>query len=166
MPPAAGVADAWPSLLRLQRSIGNAPMRRLLSRGNTSLYTTFEHFLSPCTPRADTQASVLIGWHLGTHAHYHVDTRPALGAAAWPLDLCAQWVTVIVVRESGVVYGVPVQSMQECVPPFTHGVFHWAVRLMMPTMMRDPHVVTLTPPSEAACRLSWGWRSSLLLTGM
>src|SRR5262249_338429 len=54
----------------------------------------------------------------------------------------------------------------ECVSPFTHGVFHWAVRLMMPTMMRDPHVVTLTPPSEAACRLSWGWRSSLLLTGM
>jgi hypothetical protein len=33
-------------------------------------------------------------------------------------------------------------------------------------MMREPHAVTLTPPSEAACRLSWGWRSSLFLTGM
>src|SRR5262249_27128434 len=37
-----------------------------------------------------------------------------------------------------------------CVPPFTHGVFHWAVRLMMPTMIRDLHAVTLPPPSEAA----------------
>jgi hypothetical protein len=78
------------SLLRLQRSIGNAPMRRLLSRGNTSLYTTFEHFLSPCTPRADTQAHVLIGWHLGAHTHSHVDTRPALGAAALLTDLFVQ----------------------------------------------------------------------------
>ena len=102
MPPAAGAADAWLSLLRLQRSIGNSPIRKLLSRGKTSLYTTFEHFLSPCTPRADTQAHVLIGWQLGAHAHDHVDTRPALGAAAWPLDFFAQWVTVIVVRGSGV----------------------------------------------------------------
>ncbi len=89
MPPAAGAADAWLSLLRLQRSIGNSPIRRLLSRGKTSLYTTFEHFLSPCTPRADTQAHVLIGWQLGAHAHDHVDTRPALGAAAWPQGLFA-----------------------------------------------------------------------------
>src|SRR5215813_9768708 len=58
--------------------------------------------LSPCTPRADTQPHMLIGWHLGAHAHYHVDTRPTLGAAAWPLDLFAQWVTVIVVSGSGV----------------------------------------------------------------
>ena len=50
------------------------------------------------------QAHVLIGWHLGTHAHYHVDTRTALGAAAWPLDLFAQWVAVIVVGGSGVAY--------------------------------------------------------------
>jgi hypothetical protein len=62
-------------------------MRRLLSRGNTSLYTTFEHFLSPCTPRADTQAHVLIGWQLLAHAHSHVATQPALGAAAWPQGL-------------------------------------------------------------------------------
>jgi len=31
------------------------------------------------------QAHVLIGWQLGAHTHSHVDTRPALGAAAWPL---------------------------------------------------------------------------------
>ena len=79
-------------------------MRKLLSRGNTSLYTTFEHFLSPCTPRADTQPYMLIGWQLGAHTHYHVDTRTALGAVAWPLDLFAQWVTVIVVGGSGVAY--------------------------------------------------------------
>src|SRR5215831_2866440 len=59
--------------------------------------------LSPCPSHADTQAHVLIGWHLGAHAHSHVDTRPALGAAAWPLDLFAQCVTVIVMGESGVV---------------------------------------------------------------
>src|SRR5262245_35616579 len=114
MPPAAGVADAWLSLLRLQRSIGNAPIRRLLSRGNTSLYTTFEHFLSPCTPRADTQAHVLIGWQLGAHTHSHVDTRPALSAAAWPLEFFIQWVTVIVVRGSGVAYALqnPISSSQ------------------------------------------------------
>src|SRR5215475_178902 len=114
MPPAAGVADAWLSLLRLQRSIGNAPIRKLLSRGNTSLYTPFEHFLSPCAPRADTQAHVLIGWHLGTRTHYHIDTRPALGTAVWPLGLFAQWVTVIVVRESGVAYALqnPIGSSQ------------------------------------------------------
>src|SRR5215831_8742973 len=58
---------------------------------------------SPCPSHADTQAHVLIGWHLGAHTHSHVDTRPALGAAAWPLDLCAQCVTVIVMGESGVV---------------------------------------------------------------
>src|SRR5262245_53593543 len=56
MPPAAGAADAWLSLLHPQRSIGNAPIRRPLSRGNTSLYTIFEHCISPCTPRAETQA--------------------------------------------------------------------------------------------------------------
>jgi len=66
-------------------------MRRLLSRGNTSLYTTFEHFLTPCTPRADTQAHVLIGWQLGAHTHSHVDTRPALRTAAWTMILLAQW---------------------------------------------------------------------------
>src|SRR5207245_5100843 len=54
----------------------------------------------------------------------------------------------------------------ECVPPFTHGVFHRAVRLMMPTMIRESHAVTLTPPSEVACRLPWGWRSSVFLAGM
>src|SRR6267143_4766895 len=53
-----------------------------------------------------------------------------------------------------------------CVPPFTHGVFHRAVRLMRPTMIRESHAVTLTPPSEAACRLPWGWRSSVFLAGM
>ena len=90
MLPATGAADAWLSLLRLQRSRGNSPMRGLLSRGNTSLYTTFEHFLSPCTPRADTQAHVLIGSHLGTHTHFHVDTLPALGATPWLLGLFAQ----------------------------------------------------------------------------
>ena len=37
-----------------------------------------------------------------------------------------------------------------CVPPFTHGVFRWAVRLMMPTMMREPHAVSRTPPAEVA----------------
>src|SRR5262249_964714 len=99
MSPAAGAADAWLSLLYLQRSIGNSPIRKLLSRGNTALYTTFEHFLSPCTPRADTPPYVLIDWQLGTHTHYCVDTRTALGAATWPLDLFAQWVTVIVMRE-------------------------------------------------------------------
>src|SRR5258706_4470942 len=65
-----------------------------------------QQLLSPCTTRADTQAHVLIGWHLGAHAHSHVDTRPALGPAAWPLDLCAQWVMVIGVRESGVAYAL------------------------------------------------------------
>jgi hypothetical protein len=54
----------------------------------------------------------------------------------------------------------------ECVPPFTHGVFHRAVRLIMPTMIRESHAVTLTPPSEVACRLPWGWRSSVFLAGM
>jgi hypothetical protein len=34
-----------------------------------------------------------------------------------------------------------------------HGVFHRAVRLLMFTMMRGRHPVTLTPPSEAVCRL-------------
>src|SRR5215475_10266683 len=34
--------------------------------------------------------AMIIGWHLGAHTHSHVDTRPALGAAAWPLDLFAQ----------------------------------------------------------------------------
>ena len=74
----------------------------------------FEHFLSPCTPRADTQAHVLIGWQLGTHAHYYVDTRTALGAAAWPLDLFPQWVTVIVVGGSGVAHALqnPMGSSQ------------------------------------------------------
>jgi hypothetical protein len=47
---------------------------------------------------------VLIGWQLPTHAHAHVDTRTALGAAAWPLDLFPQWVTVIVVGGSGVAH--------------------------------------------------------------
>src|SRR5262249_3672040 len=66
------------------------------------LYTTFAHFLSACTPCADKQAHVLIGSHLGTHTHSHVDTRPALGATSWLLDLFAQCVTVIVVRGGGV----------------------------------------------------------------
>ena len=68
-------------------------MRRLLSRGNTSLYTTFEHFLSPCTPRTDTQAHVLIGWQLGAYTHSHVDTRPALRTAVWTMILLAQYFT-------------------------------------------------------------------------
>src|SRR5215831_19851315 len=62
--------------------------------------------LSPYAPRTDTQPYMLIGWHMGAHAHYHVDTRTALGAATWPLDLFAQWVTVIVVRGSGVAYAL------------------------------------------------------------
>jgi hypothetical protein len=42
------------------------------------------------------------------------------------------------------------QRNYECVPPFTPGVCHWAVRLMMPTMIRALHAVTLTPPAEVA----------------
>src|SRR6266481_2958125 len=83
----------------------------------------FEHFLSPCTPRADTQAHVLIGWHLGAHTHYHVDTRPSLGAAAWPLSLFAQWVTVIVVRESGVAY-----ALQNSIGSAQGQSTHWPLR--------------------------------------
>ena len=50
---------------------------------------------------------------------------------------------------------LPIASdmVSQDVPPFTHGVFHWAVRLMMSTMMRGPHAVTLTPPSEAAANI-------------
>ena len=102
MSPAAGAADAWLSLLYLQRSIGNSPMRKLLSRGNTSLYTTFEHFLSPCIPRADTQPYMLIGWQLVTHAHGPVRRGPAPRAAVWPIGLPTQQVAVIIVGAEGV----------------------------------------------------------------
>ncbi|HKR94502.1 MAG TPA: hypothetical protein VJW55_04030, partial [Candidatus Angelobacter sp.] len=79
--------------------------------------------------------------------------------------ICLLWMTTVSHAQRPA--KIPrIGMLLECVPPFTHGVFHWAVRLMMPTMMRDPHAVTLTPPSEAACRLSWGWRSRLFLTGM
>jgi len=44
------------------------------------------------------------------------------------------------------------QEFRVC-PTFYNGVFHRAVRLMMLTVMRAPHTVTLTPPSEATCRL-------------
>jgi len=50
-------------------------------------------------------------------------------------------------EEAQQVLEISVAEQQElgCVPPFTHGVFHWAVRLMMPTMMRALQAVTLTP---------------------
>ena len=39
-----------------------------------------------------------------------------------------------------------------CPTFYTHGVFNWAVRLMIPTVGREPRAVTPGPPSEGARR--------------
>src|ERR1043165_6796893 len=48
------------------------------------------HDRHACEFDADTLPHVPIGSQLPAHTHSHVDTRPALGAGAWPLDFFTQ----------------------------------------------------------------------------
>ena len=56
-----------------------------------------------------------------------------------------------------------------CPTFYTHGVFNWAVRLMIPTVGRKPRAVTPGSPSEGARRtpaVGMGRRSIGFLIGL
>jgi hypothetical protein len=54
-----------------------------------------------------------------------------------------------VVKDALAIFGdLFANEPEECVPPFTHGVFTRTMQLMMPTVIRKPPEVTLNPPAE------------------